>query len=56
MMKKKPNLSEDWIEAQVNTKVNFHLIALIMEEWAMLAIIIFYMLVMTISSAEFSRN
>ena len=31
-MKKRPNLSGNWVEAQVNIKVNFHLNALTMEE------------------------
>ena len=31
-MKKRPNLSEDWIEAQASIKVNFLLNALAVEE------------------------
>ena len=31
-MKKRPNLSEDWKEAQASIKVNFHLNALTVEE------------------------
>ena len=31
-MKRRPNLSENWIEAQVNINVNFHLNDLTMEE------------------------
>ena len=33
LTKKKPNFSEDWIEEQESTKVNFHSSALIVEEW-----------------------
>ena len=32
LMKKRPNLSENWIEAQASIKVNFHLNALTVEE------------------------
>ena len=32
LMKKRPNSSKNWIEAQVNLKVNFHLNALTMDE------------------------
>ena len=32
-MNKRPNFSEDYIEAQASIKVKFHLNALTMEEW-----------------------